>query len=147
MCHKSIICNVSQISKSQKFIICNGVIECYRYFFVTLYITCKPSVQFCTFPHCVYKGTTTTDFLATTVSQWVLASLWFSKSFLKGYYCSCVTVHNKANVIVRVCEGPHSPTQSTGLRFLCFPRQEVNPVVTYRRANVQSWQQIERWFA
>jgi hypothetical protein len=32
------------------------------FFFVTLYITCKPSVQFYTFPHSVYKGTKTTDF-------------------------------------------------------------------------------------
>ena len=36
-------------------------------FFVTVYITCKLSVQFCTFPHSVYKGTKTTDFFVTAV--------------------------------------------------------------------------------
>ena len=34
-----------------------------------MYITCKLSVQFCTFPHSVYKGTKTTDFFVTAVSQ------------------------------------------------------------------------------
>ena len=34
-----------------------------------MYITGKPSVQFCTFPHTVYKGTKTTDFFVTVVSQ------------------------------------------------------------------------------
>jgi hypothetical protein len=74
-----------------------------------------------------------------------------SLTYSKGYYCSSVTAHYnefliwcKANVILRVCEGPHSPTQSTELRFLCFPRQEVNLVVAYRRVNLRSWQPIER---
>ena len=34
-----------------------------------MYITCKPSVQFCTFPHSVYKGTKPTDFFVTAASQ------------------------------------------------------------------------------
>ena len=64
-CYKSIICN--EVIKSHKSIICN-VSQIY-YFFVTMYFTCEPSVQFCTFPHSVYKGTKTTDFFVTVVSQ------------------------------------------------------------------------------
>jgi len=68
---------------------------------------------------------------------WVISKLENSSSLSKiqGYYCSSVTAHYyefliwcKANVILRVCEGPHSLTQSTELRFLCFPRQEVSLV-------------------
>ena len=70
--HKSIICKKSQIYDLYivtNLFFCNEVIECYKYFFVTLYITCKLSVQFCIFPHNVYKGTKTTDFFVTAVSQ------------------------------------------------------------------------------
>ena len=48
--HKSIICNVSQIDNlcivtNLLFVHCNEVIECYKYFFVTKYITCKLSMH------------------------------------------------------------------------------------------------------
>ena len=63
---------------------------------------------------------------------WSQQSTFNDCSPIQGYYCSSVTAHYnefliwcKANVILRVCEEPHSPTQNTELRFFCFPRQEV----------------------
>ncbi len=50
------------------------------FFFATMYITCKLSVQFCTFPHSLYKGTKTTDFFVTAVSQCIDMML---SSFIK----------------------------------------------------------------
>jgi len=50
-----------------------------------MYITCKLSVQFCTFPHSVYKGTKTTDFFVTAVSQCIQAAAVVGRIKLEGF--------------------------------------------------------------